>query len=108
MRSPRIGSASWCDHTGQFDLSSNGKRRKKFDRFANNVIEVEVFQFKRCFFQQAAHPPDDFGGAPVILQNIVHDIVEFSDVGARRFQDCLCGFGVGQNRAERLVNFVSD
>ena len=73
-----------------------------------------MFLFERCLFQQAAHPPDDFGGAPVILQNIVHDIlefndvVEFSDVGALRFQDCLCGFGVGQNRAERLVDFMSN
>jgi hypothetical protein len=28
-------------------------------------------------------------------------------VGVLRFQNCLCGFGVGQNRAERLVDFVS-
>ena len=98
--------------TNQFDLSSNGKRRKKFDGFPNNVVEVEIFQFKRCFFQQAAHPPDDFGGAPVILQNIVHDIsVQRSGAamsGLWRFQDCLCGFGVGQNRAKRLVDFVSN
>ena len=63
-----------CEQTGQFELSSNGKRGKKSKRFANNVIQVEVFQFKGCFFQQAAHPPDDLAGAPVIPQNIVHDI----------------------------------
>jgi hypothetical protein len=30
------------------------------------------------------------------------------DVRARRFQDCLCGFGIRQNGAERLVNFMSN
>jgi hypothetical protein len=25
-------------------------------------------------FSEGSHPPDDFGGAPVILQNIAHDI----------------------------------
>ena len=108
MRSPRIGSACRCDQTNQFDLSCNGQRRKKFDGFPNEVVEVDIFQFKRRFFQQAAHPPDDFAGAPVILQNIVHDLVQFRDVRARRFQDCLCGFGVGQNSAERLVDFMSN
>ena len=28
--------------------------------------------------------------------------------GLWRFQNCLCCFGVGQNRAERLVDFVSN
>ena len=92
-----------CDHTVQFDLSSDGERRKKSDRFPHNVIEVEIFQFEGRLFQQAAHPPDDFAGAPVILQNIIHDILEFNDVGefgdvwTLRFQNCLCGFGIGQN-----------
>ena len=97
-----------CDRTGQFDLSSNGKRRNNSKRFANKVIQVEVFQFEGCLFQQARHPPDDFAGAPVIPQDIFNDLVEFLDVGGRRFQDCLCGFGIGQNSAERLVDFMSD
>ncbi len=42
------------------------------------------------------------------MQNILHDILEFSDVGARRIQDRVCRFGVGQNGAERLVHFVSN
>ena len=75
MRSPRIGSASGVITTNQFDFSSNGQRRKKFDGISNNVVEVETFQFERCLFQQAAHPPDDFGGAPVILHNIAYDFV---------------------------------
>ena len=88
------------------NFRANGKRRKKSERFANNVIQVEVFQFKRCFFQQAAHPPDDFAGAPVILHDIIHNIFEFNDVGessdvrALRFQNCLCGFGIGQNSTQ--------
>ena len=68
-----------CDHTNQFDLSSNGNN--KFDGLSNEVIEVEAFQFKGCFFQQTAHPPDDFTSAPVILHNILHNILQFSDVG---------------------------
>jgi hypothetical protein len=52
------------DHTNQFDLSPNGKN--KFDGLSNEVIEIEAFQFKGCFFQQTAHPPDDFTGAPVV------------------------------------------
>ena len=101
-----------CEQTGQFELLSNGKRRKECKRFANNVIQVDVFQFKGCFFQQAAHPPDDLTGAPVIPHNIVHDILEFndigecSDVGVLSFQDRGCGFGVRQNGAERLVDFM--
>ena len=92
-----------CEQTGQFELLSNGKRGKKCKRFANNVIEVDVSQFKGCFFQQAAHPPDDLAGAPVIPHNIVHDILEFNDIGERdvgvlRLQDRGCGFGVRQNR----------
>ena len=59
-----------CDHTSQFDFSSNGQRRKKFDGFPHDFVEVEIFQFKGCLFQKAAHSPDDFAGAPVILQNI--------------------------------------
>ena len=97
-----------CDHIDHFEFPANGKRRKKSDRLLHNFIEVELFQFERCLFQKAAHPPDDFGGAPVILQNIVHNILEFSDVGALRFQDRVCGFGIGQNRAQRLVDFMSD
>ena len=82
MRSPRIGSASGVITLRQFDLSPDGQRRKKFDGFPREVIEVEIFQFEGCLFQEAAHPPDDFGGAPVIVQNIVHDFPEFSDIGA--------------------------
>ena len=114
MRSPRIGSASRCDHTNQFEFPANGKRRKKSDRLLHNFIEVELFLFERCSFQKGAHPPDDFGGALVIVQNIIHnflefnDVGEFSNIGALRFQDCLRGFSVGQNRAQRLVDFVSD
>src|SRR6266850_299204 len=44
----------------------------------------------------------------VILQNILHDIPEFSDVGARGLQHCVCRFGIRQNSAERLVNFMSN
>ena len=72
-----------CDRTCQFDLSSNGERRKKFDGFPRDLVEVDVFELERCLFQEAAHPPDDFGGAPVIKQNITHDFLEFSDIGAR-------------------------
>ena len=95
-----------CDHTIQFDLSTNGKN--KFDGLSNEVIEVEAFQFERYLFQQAAHPPDDFTGTPVVLQNIVHYLVQFGNVRAGRFQDCFCGFGVRQNGAERLVDFMSN
>ena len=77
-----------CDHANQFDVSPDGQRRKKFDGVANEVIEVEIFQFEGCFFQQAAHSSNNFGGAPVILQNILHDILEFSDVGRRRLSGC--------------------
>ena len=96
------------DHANHFDFSANGQRRKKFDGVSNKVIEVEVFQFERRLLQQAAHSSNNLAGPPVILQNIFHDIPEFSDVGLRRLQDRVCGFGVGQNRAERLVDFVSD
>jgi hypothetical protein len=44
-------------------------------------------------------------GAPVILQNILHDILEFIDIGAWRIQDHVRGFGIGQNSTERLVYF---
>ena len=108
MRSPRIGSAFRCDPTNQFDFSCDSQRRKKFDGFANEVVEVYIFHLKRRLFQQTAHPPNDFTGAPVILQNILHDILEFRDVGTRRTQDRVCRFGVGQNSTERLVNFVSN
>jgi len=97
-----------CDRANQFQLSSDGKRRKKSERFADNVIQVEVFQFKGRLFQQAPHSPDDFAGAPVILQDIDNNLVQFRDVRARRFQNSLCGFGIGKNRPKRLVNFVSD
>jgi hypothetical protein len=70
-----------CDHTNHFDFSRQG--RKEFDGFPRDVVEVETFQFKGHFFQQTAHPPNDFGGAPVILQNILHDILQFSDIGVR-------------------------
>ena len=35
-----------CDHANQFDLSSNGERRKKFDGFPRDVVEVETFQLE--------------------------------------------------------------
>src|SRR4029079_13926308 len=87
---------------------------EKSDRLLHNFIEVDLFLFKRCFSQKGAHSTDDFSGAPVIKQNIFHNILQFNNVGeccddgALRFQNCLCGFGVGQNRAERLVYFMSD
>ena len=114
MRSPRIGSAFCVIKLVNSTFRPTAKRRKKFDCFPHDVVEVETFQFEGCLFQEAAHPPNDFGGAPVILQNIVHDFLEFndvgefSDVGALRFQDCVCGFGIGQNRPKRLVDFVSN
>ena len=107
MRSPRIGSASGVI-TLQFDFPADSQRRKKIDGFPRNFVEVEAFQFEGCLFQQAAHPPDDFAGALVVLQNIVHDFCEFVDVRVRRLQDCLRRFGVGQIAPKRLVDFVSD
>ena len=43
------------------------QRRKKFDGVPREVVEIETFQFEGCLFQEAAHPPDDFGGALVIM-----------------------------------------
>ena len=77
------------NQTGQFDFPSNSQCREKFDCFPHQFVEVDIFRFEGCLFQQAAHPPNDFAGAPVILQNIVHDIVEFLEVGVRRTSiDC--------------------
>ena len=44
-----------CDPAKQFDLSPNGKRRKKIDGVANEVVQVKVFKFKGRLFQEAAH-----------------------------------------------------
>ena len=41
-----------CDHADQFELSPNGKSRKKSDRLLHNFIEVELFQFERRLFQK--------------------------------------------------------
>ena len=49
-----------------------------------------------------------FGGASVVPYNIVNNLAKFSDVRAGRFQNGLCGFGIGQNSAERLVHFMSN
>src|SRR5258706_14360244 len=37
-----------CDQTQQFDLSCDSQRRKKFDGFPRDVVEVETFQFEGC------------------------------------------------------------
>ena len=97
-----------CGHSKQFAFSCDGQRRKKSDGVANEVVKVETFQFEGCLCQEAPHPPDDFAGASVILQNIFHDIVEFSDVRIRRLQDRLCRFGVGEDSPKRLVNFMGN
>jgi hypothetical protein len=81
-----------CYHANQFDVSSDGQRRKRFYAVPCDVVEVETFQFKGCLCQEALHPPHDFAGAPVILQNILHDILELRDVRARGWQHRVCGF----------------
>ena len=97
-----------CEHTDQFDLSSDRQRRKKFDSFPRNIVEVEIFQFERCLFQETAQPSDDFSGASVITENIVQDFAQLHDVRLRRFKDGLCRLGIRQDRPKRLVDFVSD
>jgi hypothetical protein len=71
-----------------------------------NFVQIELFLLEGCLLQQAAHPPDNLCATPVIVQNILYYILEFGDVGCRGIQNCFCGFGVGQNRPERLVYFM--
>ena len=49
-------------------------------------LRSRLFQFERSLFQEAPHSPDHLAGTSIILQNIVHDILEFSDVGVWRFR----------------------
>src|ERR1700747_1008252 len=108
MRSPRIESAS-----GVSTLTSSNFRAIASAETISAVSQTRslrsiFFQLKRCFFRQATQPPDDFGGAPIVFQNISDDILEFSDVGARGIQDHVCGFSVSHNQAEWLVDFMSN
>ena len=107
MRSPRIVSAiDVIELTVRTFVRWQATREIR--RFPDDVVEVEILNSKGVLCQEAPHPPDDFAGASVIPQDIANDLVQFGDVRARRFQNCLCGFGVGQNSAERLVDFMSN
>src|SRR3954453_9693084 len=77
-------------------------------RFSHNLVEVGSFRIEGSLPQQAAHSPDDLAGAPIIMQNIAHDVPEFPDVRGWRFQYRIRGFGVGQDGAERLVYLMSN
>ena len=72
-----------CNRAQELDVASDRQLRKKFDGFACEVVEVETFPFEWCLFQEAAHAPDDFGGAPVVVQDVADDFLEFGDIGAR-------------------------
>src|SRR3954453_13198062 len=77
-------------------------------RFSHNLVEVGSFRIEGSLPQQAAHSSDDLAGAPILVQNIAHDVPEFPDVRGRRFQYRIRGFGVGQDGAERLVYLMSN
>ena len=96
-----------CDQTGQFDLACAGKRRNNSKRFANQVIQVEVFSSKGAFFSRL-----------LILRMISLAHVRSSlRISARiSFTASMSGFGdfkiacavsgIGQNSTQRLVDFV--
>ena len=74
-----------CDHVSQFEFSSNGSAEKI--RLVSRTRSLRSnFSVQRRLFQQAAHPPNDFAGAPVVLQNISQDFVQFLDVGFGDFR----------------------
>ena len=92
--------------TAQFDFSSDRQCRQKFDCLAHDCVEVELCQLEGRLSQQAARPANDLAGAPVILQNIVDDIAEFIEVGARRRQYRPCRLGIDENSPKWLIDFV--
>ena len=103
-----IGSKSGVQRTVQFDFAGNCQSRQKFDRFLHEFVEFEFLQFEGRLSQQATHPPNDFAGTPVIVDNIVNDIFELSDIGAGRCQYRLGRFSIRENCPKRLIDFVGD
>src|SRR6476659_4642239 len=82
-----------------FNLTSGmPEPRSDTDSWAKFSTREVRMLMKGRFFQQAPHSPDDFAGALVIPQDIDNNLVQFRNVRARRFQNSLCGFGIGKNR----------
>ena len=82
----------------QFDLPSDRPVPTEIRRVSRTtVVEVEILQLEGRLSQQAAHPPNDLAGAPVILQNIVDDIAGVHrGRGAKTLSIDLCRLGVGR------------
>ena len=81
-----------CDYANEFELPANAKGSKQSDRLLHHFIEIEFLQFERCLFQMAAHSPNDFSNAPIILHDIGYNLIQFGNVGVEGPQNLLVRF----------------
>ena len=110
MRSPRIGSASGVITTGQFELFVQRPATKEIRRVSRATsLRSRFFSSKGAFFRRLRILRMTSAGAPVITAKYRSRFPRVQRYrGFGRFQDACCGFGVRQNRAERLVDFVGN